>query len=64
MKNEIIYSLNISDIQEVAEKEIGRKLFESEIKIIIEKINDNINWYDIIDNSINEMIYSDLKALS
>lgn len=56
MNNDIIYSLNISDIQDVANKEIGRNLLESEIKIIIEKINNNINWYEIVSNSIDEVI--------
>jgi len=55
MKNKIIFSLNVSDIQDVAEKEIGKKLSESEIDTIIEKINNNINWYDIVANSIDEM---------
>lgn len=58
MNNDIIYSLNISDIQDVANKEIGRNLLESEIKIIIEKINNNINWYEIVSNSIDEVIYT------
>lgn len=59
MNNEIIYSLNISDIQDVAIKEIGRKLSEIELKSIIEKIDNNINWYDIVANLIDENICID-----
>jgi hypothetical protein len=60
MKNqneeEIIYSLNIEDVQTVAQQEIERNLTKKEIEDIIEIIASNVNWYDAIAVAINENI--------
>lgn len=55
-KNDIIYSLNIDDVQTVAMEEIGRELSLSEIKSIEDLIGDNISWYDAILDAINAKI--------
>ena len=55
-KNEIIYSLNVEDIQRVARQEKGRELVIEEIDKIKDLIGEYINWYDAILNSINEKI--------
>ena len=57
MKKEIIYSLNIEDIQTVALNEIDRELMENEIDIIRGKIDERINWYDTIAYAINELSF-------
>ncbi|NUM75175.1 hypothetical protein HUU40_12505 [candidate division KSB1 bacterium] len=54
--DDIIYSLNIDDVQTVAMDEIGRELSLSEIKSIEDLIGDNINWYDAILDAINAKI--------
>ncbi len=56
MKNELIYKLNIEDIQNVALQEIGRELTSGEIKSIESKISENIKWYDVIADAINDNI--------
>jgi hypothetical protein len=38
--SKIIYSINIEDVQDVAEEELGRKLTKRELKIIEDKIGD------------------------
>ena len=50
MKSEerIIYSLNVADIQTVAQQELGRKLSLEEVQIVEDEVGDYINWYDII----------------
>lgn len=53
---DVIYSLNIADIQGVAEQEINRKLTQEEIRKIIDPIADKIKWYDAIADTINEKI--------
>ena len=53
---EIIYSLNVEDVQIVAQQEIDRDLTRKEIKSIIDAIASNINWYDAIADAINETI--------
>lgn len=55
-KIDIIYSLNIEDIQTVAVQEINRELTEDEIEKITDSIGEKINWYDAIYNSIIEKI--------
>jgi hypothetical protein len=52
----IIYSLNIEDIQTVAEENFGRKLTTKEIKKILDTIADRISWYDIIYDAIKDKL--------
>lgn len=54
--NNIFYSLNEEDIQNVALQEIERKLSETEIESIKDLIVSNINWYDAIANAIYEKV--------
>ena len=57
MNNEdIIYSLNINDIQTVAEEEIGRTLSKKEIDKIRDSIAEKISWYNAIADSINQYL--------
>jgi hypothetical protein len=54
----IIYSINIEDVQNVAEEELARKLTKNELKIIEDKIGDYIDWYGAIDTVIqNEILH-------
>ena len=52
----IIYSINIEDIQNVAEEELGRKLSKRELEIVEDKIGDYIDWYSAIDLAIQNGI--------
>ena len=54
--SKIIYSINIEDIQNVAEEKLGRKLAENELKIIEDKIGDYIDWYGAIDTAMQNEI--------
>jgi hypothetical protein len=55
--SKIIYSINIEDVQNVAEEELGRKLSKKELEIIEDKIGDYIDWYSAIDFAIqNEVL--------
>ena len=55
-KEEIIYSLDITDIQTVAEQEIERELTINEIEKIKDIIAEKIDWYGTIADSISEKI--------
>jgi hypothetical protein len=50
--SKVIYSINIEDVQNVAEEELGRKLSKKELEIIADKIGDYIDWYGAIDFAI------------
>lgn len=54
--NEIIHSLSIEDIQQVAEENFGRKLTNKEIKKILDPISDRIPWYDAIYEAIKDTL--------
>ncbi len=56
--SEIIYSINIKDVQNVARDELGRELNKKELKIIENKIGDYIDWYE----SIRMVITNNLKT--
>ena len=50
----IIYSLNVEDVQTVAEEELGRELSMKEVDSIIDRIGERIPWYDAIADVVNE----------
>ena len=49
----IIYSINIEDVQNVAEQELERKLTAKELRLVEDKVGDYINWYEAILNAID-----------
>lgn len=51
---DIVYSIDIKDIQNVAEQELDRKLTPEELKLIASRIGDYISWYDAVALAINE----------
>ena len=48
VKEKVVYSINVEDIQIVAEQELDRRLSPEEVRIVEDKIGDYINWYDAI----------------
>ncbi|MFZ3166828.1 MAG: hypothetical protein WA130_04375 [Candidatus Methanoperedens sp.] len=54
--SKIIYSINIEDVQNVAEQELGRELKEKELKVVEDKIGDYIDWYEIVNMIITNNI--------
>ena len=60
-KEKFIYSLSEDDIQTVSLQELGRTLSSEEIQKLIPFIENKINWYDAIVDSINESIESEVE---
>ena len=57
MKNSrIVYSINIQDIRDVAEQELEKELTDEELKVVVSKIGDYIDWYGAIELTINDTI--------
>jgi arginine repressor len=54
--NQIVYSLNIEDLQRVANEELSRDLNANEIKRVEDKIGDYISWYDAMALAINDVV--------
>lgn len=58
----VIYSINIEDVQTVAEEELGRKLNRNELKIVEDKIGDYIDWHEAITLALNEAVKLQKKS--
>ena len=54
-RKKILYSINIEDIQTVAEQELDRKLTEEELRLVENKLGDYVGWYEAILNAIAEL---------
>lgn len=52
----IIYSINIEDVQNIAEQEFGRKLTKKELKFVENKLENYIDWYEAINLAIADTI--------
>lgn len=52
-EKKVIYSLNIEDIQNVAQRSFGRILNEQELTIVENKLGDYIPWYEFIEATID-----------
>ena len=50
----VVYSLNVDDIQSVAEEEISRQLTDDELNHVIDNLPGYINWQDAILLAIQE----------
>ena len=48
----IVFSINISDIQEVANDVLERDLTKKEIALVEESVGDYMDWFQAIENSI------------
>ena len=53
--NCLFYSINIEDVQNVAEQELERQPTEEELRLVEDKVGDYINWYESILNAITEL---------
>jgi nucleoside-triphosphatase THEP1 len=60
MKNDsnykIVYSINVSDIQEVAQQVLERALTKKEVVMVGKSIGDYLDWFQAIENSIRKQI--------
>ncbi|MEP9412150.1 MAG: hypothetical protein HRF42_12285 [Candidatus Brocadia sp.] len=50
-----IHSINVEDVQTVAEQELGRKLTAEELKLVEDKLGDYVGWYEAILHAMNEL---------
>jgi hypothetical protein len=53
---EIIYSINVGDIQDVSENVLDRRLTKGELAKVQESVGDYIDWSQAIENAIREHV--------
>jgi len=59
VKNDtILYSINVEDVQTVAEEELGRKLTNAEIASVEDKLGDYIDWHTAVENAVNDSVHT------
>jgi glutamyl-tRNA reductase len=51
-KEDVVYTLTVEDIQNVATEYLGRKLNKKEVKIVEENLGKTVKWYDAIESAI------------
>ena len=56
--SKIIYSINIEDVQNVAEEHLGRCVLKEELKTIKGKLSDYIDWHEAVVLAINDAVKS------
>ena len=56
VKDKIIYSINIEDLQNVAEHELERELTDEEIRNVEKRLGEYIDWYGAIASTLSEVI--------
>ncbi len=60
-EEKVIYSINIEDVQNVADERLDRHLNKEELKRVEDKIGNHIDWYGIISDIIDGMITSKIR---
>jgi hypothetical protein len=60
MKNKcdeaIVYSINVDDLQEVADQVLERPLTKKELTLVQKSVGDYIDWFQAIEFAIQEHI--------
>lgn len=54
-KDKKVYWINVADIQEASEDYLNRKLTEDELKKVIGRFADYVNWYDALYLTFSEL---------
>lgn len=52
----IVYSINVNDLQNVAEETLGRTLSDKEAESVGDCIGDYIDWVQAIENAISKVV--------
>lgn len=55
-KNKIVYSLNVEDVQNVAQEMLERDLSDQEIESLIDSIAERIDWYSAVEFAISNKL--------
>jgi hypothetical protein len=51
---EVVYEINVQDIQDVAKKVLERRLTKREVGLVKGSVGNYVDWFQAIENSIRE----------
>ncbi|MFH0797719.1 MAG: hypothetical protein V2A65_11840 [Candidatus Omnitrophota bacterium] len=54
---EIIYGINVNDLQEVSDQVLERRLTRKEIALVQESVGDYVDWVQAIENAIRKHVH-------
>ena len=57
-----VYEISVEDLQEVAKEALDRELTEHELTAVGNRVGDYIDWFQAIENAINDCIRRTDKA--
>lgn len=52
----IVYSINVEDLQSVAQENLGRSLSARETKLVSDCVGDYIDWVHAIESAIRKIV--------
>ena len=55
-RTDILYSLNVQDVQDVAQREFDRELNDKEIKSVAAKLGEYIDWYEAVNTAVAQTV--------
>ena len=53
---EIVYSINVNDLQTVASRVLDRRMSDGEVELVADALGDFIDWYHAIANAIDNRL--------
>jgi len=55
-RTDILYSINVQDVQDVALQELNRKPNDKEIESVADKLGEHIDWYEAVNSAVTQTI--------
>lgn len=62
-RTDILYSINVQDVQDVAHREYNRQLNQEEVKSVAHKLGEYIDWYEAVNTAVAETIHKGNTSL-
>ena len=59
----ILYSINVQDVQDVAQREFDRKLNDKEMESVAAKLGEYIDWYEAVNSAVAQTIRKSKASL-
>ena len=54
---EIIYGINVNDLQDVSAQVLERPLTDAEVTLVKESVGDYVDWFQAIENAIRKHVH-------
>lgn len=55
-RTDILYSINVEDVQDVAQREFDRELDDKEMESVAAKLGEYIDWYEAVNTAVAQTI--------